>query len=65
MIPVGMGEQKKIFVNIPFNKGISQSADPGPGINNDGFSCFRCNLNTGRIPSILEVLPARYRYRSS
>jgi len=58
MVPVGMGEEN--MAGMDLIKGCSKVADPGSSINDDGFSAFCNNLDTGGISSIFQEISARY-----
>jgi hypothetical protein len=55
MVPMGMGQEQMILVDIPVHEGIAQAPQPCPGIDDKGFPGFGRNFNTGRIPAVSHI----------
>jgi hypothetical protein len=60
-----MSQNKIIAMNTFFDELVSESSDPGAGINNDDIAASGLNLEAGGVTTILTIFLTRNRYGSS
>jgi hypothetical protein len=61
---MGMGKKQVAMQAVFFHHAVAETADPGPGVHNNGFTVAAANFQAGGISAVTQVLCAGNRYRS-